>query len=82
MGKGSNDPLVNRLMPRHAVVNIPDALDIAESQQCRDEAELLACENIQRSIDWMLSDLTRQRRKLREAKRIIEAKIKTYKEEL
>ncbi len=78
MGKGSNDPILNRQMPRRGVVIIPDSIRIAENQPCRDEEELRACRNAMKIIENLIQDLAKDKLELQTAWKILEKKSDEY----
>jgi hypothetical protein len=82
MGKGSNDPILNKLMPHSGIIYMPNVLEIARGQKCRDQAELLACENLRKTCVSLIVQIDLLRDRLFQARQIIEAKIKSYEDEL
>ena len=78
MGRGSNDNLVNKQMPKRALIAMPDVIEVVQAQPCRDEQEFNQCQSIYKCLLLMIKECDEERERLVRSVQIMDAKIKEY----
>ena len=78
MGRGSEEHIVNKQMPKRALIAMPDVIELVQSQPCRDENEFRQCQSTYKCLLLMIKECDEDRERLVKSVQIIDAKIKEY----